>query len=60
MPAESRDMVLVPREPSRKAIDLRQFGFSGHVSDEAMAELRAADRRARLVLATAHQHWFGR
>jgi hypothetical protein len=40
-------------------INLRDLGFVYRVSDEALAEIRANERRAMLVLTTAHRYWFG-
>lgn len=40
-------------------INLRDLGFVGSVSEEARAEIRANERRALLVLTTAHRYWFG-
>jgi hypothetical protein len=47
-----------PIDESRR-INLRALGFEGRVSDEARAEIRANERRAMRVLATAHLYWFG-
>ncbi len=41
-----------------REIDLREFGFIGTVSDEAIAEIRELDRRAAQVIATSDRFWF--
>lgn len=46
-----------PRKPARR-IDLRDFGFVYRVSPEARAEIEANERRAALVISTAHRFWF--
>lgn len=47
-------------KPSRRGVvvNLRSLGYSGYVSEAARAELEAADRRAMLVVSTAHRFWF--
>ena len=47
----------VTTEP--RTVNLRELGFSYTVSDAALAEMRAADRRAQRVLTTAHHFTFG-
>lgn len=44
---------------SIRIINLRDLGFDGRVSEEARAEIAAAERRAMRVLTTAHLYWFG-
>jgi hypothetical protein len=50
---------LLGARPRRRGIDLRQLGFVGSVSPQARAEIKANERRAVRVLATAHLYWFG-
>lgn len=45
------------KEPRR--VNLRELGFTYTVSEAALAEMRAADRRAQSVLTTAHLFTFG-
>lgn len=40
-------------QDAQKGVDLRRFGFSGFVSQEALAELRRQEERASRVLTTA-------
>lgn len=54
---EIRDLT-PPRDTSR-TVDLRDFGFVGRVSDEALAEIKRQERRQARALATAHLFIFG-
>lgn len=45
------------RRPER-SINLRELGFVGRVSDEALAQIETNERRAARVLQTAHLWWF--
>lgn len=47
-----------PDEGCGEPINLRDLGFVGTVSDEALAEIAANERRASRVLSTAHLYWF--
>ncbi len=47
------------QRPPQRVINLRDLGFVGTVSDEARAQIRANERRAQRVLATANLYWFG-
>lgn len=44
--------------PNTRVIDLRKLGFEYRVSDEARAEIEAAERRSTRVIQTAHRFWF--
>ena len=55
-----RELVLGGVKPSEKAVDLRDLGFVGYVSDGARAEIAANERRAQRVISTAHLYWFGK
>lgn len=54
---EIRDLT-PPRDTSR-TVDLREFGFDGRVSDEALTEIKRQERRRARALATAHLFIFG-
>lgn len=54
---EIRDLT-PPRDTSR-TVDLRDFGFVGRVSDEALAEIKRQERRRARALVTAHLFIFG-
>lgn len=54
-----RTLRLGPVVPTPRTVNLRDLGFVGAVSDEARQEIRAAEVRARRVLATAHLFRFG-
>lgn len=47
-----------PRLPDDRSVDLHDLGFVGRVSDEALAEIDAAERRAGQVIQTATRWWF--
>lgn len=42
-----------------RTVNLRDLGFVGGVSEDARAEIDAAERRAAMVLQTAHLYLFG-
>jgi len=49
---------LGPKRSSRPAINLRDLGFVGTVSEEARERIRELDRRAMMVLTTSERFWF--
>lgn len=54
-----RVLKIGPPRPEPKSLDLREIGWTYRVSDEARAQIKADERRARRVLETAHLYWFG-
>jgi hypothetical protein len=54
-----RELNLGGGKPLGPGINLADLGFVYRVSDEARAEIEAAERRSLLVLSTAHHFWFG-
>lgn len=56
--SEPRVLVLGGVKPNTRVIDLRDLGFVGHVSEEARAEIKAAERRSMIGLSTARRFWF--
>jgi hypothetical protein len=54
-----REIVLGGVRLNERRIDLRELGFVGYVSDEALAEIAANERRAARVITTAHRYLFG-
>ncbi len=55
-----RELRIGPPTKPPRAINLRDLGFQYRVSDAALAEIAAADRRAARVISTAHLFLFGR
>lgn len=54
-----REIILGGIKPERRGINLRDLGFVYHVSDEALAEIKACERRAARGIQTAHLYLFG-
>lgn len=54
-----KELRIGPEVPASQRINLRDLGFVGYVSDKALAEIRANERRQQLVLTTAHLYLFG-
>lgn len=60
MAGEIRELILggIKLDES-EAINLRDLGFVGTVSEEARAEIKRNEKRAARVLTTSHLYWFG-
>ncbi|MFD3263188.1 hypothetical protein [Phenylobacterium ferrooxidans] len=54
-----RELRIGPPTKPPRVINLRALGFSYRVSDAALAEIAAAERRAARVITTAQRFWFG-
>ena len=57
--ADVRVLRIGPPTPPPRVIKLRDLGFQYRVSDAALAEIAAAERRAARVISTAHLFTFG-
>ena len=58
-PSENFGVDLIPKTDPARVVDLREFGFVGRVSDEALAEIRRIEARQARALTMAHLYVFG-
>lgn len=58
VPEPMRILRLGPEVPPERRINLAGLGFRYRVSEEALAQIYAAQLRANRVIATAEQYWF--